>query len=42
MTFVPSHPYVMNIPESHSIRSENLSRAFTKIAKYLWNFGFDL
>ena len=42
MTFVPPHPYVMNMPLHHSIKSENLSQAFTKIVKFFYNYGFDL
>jgi hypothetical protein len=42
MTFVPPHPFVMNMPEKRLIKAENLSTAFTKIAKYFKSFGFEL
>ena len=42
MTFIPPHPFVMNMPEKHSIKAENLATAFTKIAKLFKKDGFEL
>ncbi|MBN1349208.1 hypothetical protein JXJ21_07355 [candidate division KSB1 bacterium] len=42
MTFLPPHPFVMNMPEKRLIKAEDLSAAFTKIAKYFRSFGFEL
>ena len=42
MNFVPPHPFAMNMPDRHLIKAENLSAAFTKIAKYLKRMGFEL
>jgi hypothetical protein len=42
MTFVPPHPFVMDMPLHHSIKSESLSQAFIKIARFFYSYGFDL
>ena len=42
MTFLPPHPFVMNTQLHHSIKSESLSQAFQKIARFFYNYGFDL
>lgn len=42
MTFIPPHPFFCNMPESHSIKAENLSGAFIKVTKFLYKFGFHL
>ena len=42
MNFIPPHPFVLNMPDRHLIKAENLSVAFTKISKYLKRMGFEL
>lgn len=42
MDFVPPHPFIVDMPERHLIKANDLSRAFTKIYKYLNRMGFEL
>lgn len=42
MTFIPPHPFPFNMPESHSIRAESVTDAYTKVVKYFDRFGIKL
>ena len=42
MTFVPPHPFPFNMPETHSIRAESVTDAYTKVVKYFDRFGIKL
>ncbi len=39
MTFVPPHPFAFNMPETHSIRAENVTAAYAKVVKFFNRFG---
>ena len=39
LTFVPPHPFLQNMPESHSIKAESVTDAYGKIVKFLNRFG---
>ncbi len=42
MTFVPPHPYVFNMPDTHSIKAESISDAYVKVVKFFRRFGMEL
>jgi hypothetical protein len=41
MTFVPPHPYICNMPETHSIKAESITDAYAKVVKFFGKFGIE-
>ncbi len=41
MKFVPPHPFICNMPETHSIKAESITEAYTKVVKFLGKFGIE-
>lgn len=41
MTFVPPHPFICNMPESHSIKAESITDAYAKVVKFFKKFDIE-
>ena len=41
MTFVPPHPFSFYMPETHTIRSKNVTGIYTKVIRYLEKFEIE-
>lgn len=41
LTFVPPHPFTVNLPEQKVIRAESIAKAFSDIVRFLDGFGID-
>ncbi len=39
MTFIPPHPYMVNMPLTHSIKAESISGVYYKVVKFLNSYG---
>ena len=42
MKFVPPHPFIFNMPESHQIKAESITNAYVGVIKYFRKFGAEL
>ena len=41
LKFIPPHPFVRNMPESHSIRGKSVTEVYMKLVKFLRSMGFE-
>jgi len=41
MTFVPPHPFICNMPDTHSIKAESITDAYVKVVRFLGKFGIE-
>ena len=41
MTFIPPHPYSVNMPLTHSIKADSISGLYFKVVKFLGKYGFE-
>ena len=41
LSFVPPHPFVCNMPESHSIRGKSVTEVYVKLTRFLRRSGFE-
>jgi hypothetical protein len=41
MTFVPPHPFICNMPETHSIKAESITDAYAKVVKFFKKYGIE-
>ncbi len=41
MKFVPPHPFICNMPETHSIKAESITDAYAKVVKFFGKFGIE-
>ena len=41
LTFVPPHPFFMNLPESHTIKAQTITLAYASLTRFLARFGFE-
>ncbi len=41
MVFVPPHPSMVDMPETHSIKTASITEAYAKMAKFLKKFGVE-
>ncbi len=41
MKFVPPHPFICNMPETHSIKAESITDAYSKVVKFLGKYGIE-
>ena len=39
MTFVPPHPFAVNMPDEHSISAESITAAYAKVFRFFEKFG---
>jgi hypothetical protein len=41
MKFIPPHPFIVNMPEEHSIKAESISDLYWKVVKFLAKYGVE-
>ena len=41
LTFVPPHPYVVNMPERKSLEGESIANVFSNLVRFLDELGVD-
>lgn len=41
LKFVPPHPFICNMPESHSIRGKTVTEVYAKLTRFLRMAGFE-
>jgi hypothetical protein len=41
MKFVPPHPFICNMPETHSIKAESITDAYVKVVQFFSKFGIE-
>lgn len=41
MLFIPPHPFSVNMPLEHSMRSESISGIYGKVVKFLAKYGVE-
>ena len=41
MTFIPYHPYSVNMPLTHSIKADSISGLYFKVVKFLGKYGVE-
>lgn len=41
LSFVPPHPFLCNMPESHSIRGTSVTEVYVKLTRFLRKNGFE-
>jgi len=41
LKFVPPHPFICNMPESHSIRGKSVTEVYVKLTRFLRRAGFE-
>ena len=41
MTFIPPHPYSVNMPLTHSIKADSISGLYFKVVKFLGKYGVE-
>jgi len=39
MVFVPPHPFMCNMPATHSIKAESITAVYVKVVKFFNSFG---
>lgn len=42
MSFIPPHPYLVNMPTTHFVKAETISKAFGKVNKFLNKYSFEI
>ncbi len=42
LTFVPPHPFAIEVPEEHCIRTESITDVYVKLIKLFKKLGFEL
>jgi hypothetical protein len=41
LKFVPPHPFICNMPESHSTRGKSVTEVYVKLTRFLRKAGFE-
>ena len=41
LTFVPPHPFVVNMPEHHCIEAQSITVAYARLVRFLNDYGVD-
>lgn len=41
MTFIPPHPYSVNMPLAHSIKAKSISGLYSNVIKFLGKYGVE-
>lgn len=41
LTFVPPHPFVVNMPEHKTLEAESIAEVFLKLVRFFDKFGVD-
>ena len=42
LVFVPPHPFIVNMPEQHSIHAQSVTEAYSKLVRFLDEYGVAL
>jgi len=42
LSFVPPHPFVVNMPEHHCIEARSITEAYARLVGFLNDYGVDL
>jgi len=42
LSFVPPHPFIVNMPENHRIEAQSITEAYTRLVAFLDDYGVDL
>ena len=42
LSFVPPHPFTVNMPECHHIQAQNITEAYSRLVEFLDDYGIDL
>ena len=42
LSFVPPHPFILNMPENHRIEAESITEAYARLVAFLDDYGVDL
>jgi hypothetical protein len=42
LSFVPPHPFILNMPENHRIVAQRITEAYARLVAFLDDFGIDL
>lgn len=42
LSFVPPHPFVVNMPEHHCIEAQSITEAYARLVGFLDDYGADL
>ncbi len=42
LSFVPPHPFVVNMPEHHYIEAHSITEAYARLVRFLDDYGIDL
>jgi len=41
LRFIPPHPFLCNMPESHSIRGKSVTEVYVKLTRFFRRSGFE-
>ena len=42
LSFVPPHPFIVNMPESYRIEAQSITEAYTRLVAFFDDYGIDL
>lgn len=42
LSFVPPHPFIVNMPEDHRIDAQSITEAYARLVAFLDDYGIDL
>ena len=42
LSFVPPHPFIVNMPEHHRIEAQSITEAYARLVAFLDDYGIDL
>jgi hypothetical protein len=42
LSFVPPHPFIVNLPENHRIEAQSITEAYARLVAFLDDYGIDL
>jgi hypothetical protein len=42
LSFVPPHPFIVNLPENHRIEAPSITEAYARLVAFLDDYGIDL
>lgn len=42
LSFVPPHPFIVNLPENHRIEAQSVTEAYARLVAFLDDYGIDL
>ena len=42
LSFVPPHPFIVNMPENHRIEAQSITEAYARLVAFFDDYGVDL